>query len=101
MVDISFSATFNLQGSLNSQVRDPAFYLGKICSITGLALVLTNLFYMLDLTSEDPKNLNLIDKSFLIEGIKEETFQINRQVRKFNVVFQFKLYFMITIIVIC
>jgi hypothetical protein len=47
-----------------------------------------------------PKTIHQIDKNYLIEGLDQKTFQEKSRVRLINVVFQFKLYFMITIIII-
>lgn len=101
LVDVSFSGTFNLLGSFEYTELTQSLFIGKVVSILGLSIIISELLCMFRCAYKNPKELPTSDFNFLSEGLNESTFKKYLTIRQINVIFQMKLYVMITIIIIC
>jgi len=89
LVDLVFSATFNLQGSfdLSLQKNDPYFLFSKVSSLLALSLILFELINLVFKALERPEDLTQLERNFLKEGILEDSFNKFKYVRIINLVF--------------
>jgi hypothetical protein len=101
IVDIVFSATFNLLGSLNLEIKQRSFFWGKAASIMALTYILASLINLGFKGYSNLPTLSITERNFLQDGLAKEAFRSSSLVRLINVGTQIKLYFMIMLIVIC
>ena len=74
LVDIVFSATFDLLGNINPEDCNTITLFSKFIALCSLSIIMYELLQMFITARKDHSEIGIMDKEFLTDGLDLETF---------------------------